>query len=144
MADNSTPPIRKSTFDQKHGYFARDAKNLFERLDDLNDRTTLPGKSPSFDQQDSISSEIAREQRIKNDDAEQDIRLKKLTLRLLFLFLGSETFVVFMFAYSQAIGWPFSFHLDETSFRILIGATIAQINGMLFVAVRYLFPAKGK
>jgi hypothetical protein len=30
--------------------------------------------------------------------------------------------------------------MQEWSFKLLITATIAQITGMLFVAVRYLFP----
>jgi hypothetical protein len=89
-----------------------------------------------------ISNETAREQKLKNDNAEQDIKLKKQTLRLLFYFLGGETGLIFIFSFFQAVGWPFGFHLDDWSFKLLVTATIAQITGMLFVAVRYLFPAK--
>lgn len=91
-----------------------------------------------------INEEIARERKIRNDNAEQDISLKRTTLITLFIFLAIETFLIFLFALFQAIGWPQGFNLDEISFRLLIGATIAQITGMLFVAVRYLFPTNNK
>ncbi|HEU4914205.1 MAG TPA: hypothetical protein VFT16_02240 [Candidatus Saccharimonadales bacterium] len=87
-----------------------------------------------------INEEIARERKIRNDNAEQDISLKRTTLITLFIFLAIETFLIFLLALFQAVGWPGNFSLDELSFRLLIGATIAQITGMLFVAVRYLFP----
>jgi|GEM_PF-1470057 len=87
-----------------------------------------------------INLEIARERKLRNDDAEQDISLKRSTLRRLFLFLTIETAVIFIFALFQAVHWPASFALDKWSFDLLVVATIAQITGMLFVAVRYLFP----
>lgn len=89
-----------------------------------------------------INQEIAREQKIRNDNAEQDITLKRQTLDRLFRFLTIETVLIFIFAVAQATEWPANFHLDEPSFRIVVAATIAQITGMLFVAVRYLFPKK--
>jgi hypothetical protein len=89
-----------------------------------------------------INQEIAREQKLRNDNAEQDIRLKRQTLERLFRFLTIETVLIFLFAIAQATQWPGDFHPDETSFQIVVGATIAQITGMLFVAVRYLFPKK--
>lgn len=89
-----------------------------------------------------INEEIARERKIKNDNAEQDIGLKRTTLITLFVFLAIETGLIFLFALFQAIGRPDGFILQEGSFRLLVGATIAQITGMLFVAVRYLFPTK--
>ena len=89
-----------------------------------------------------INQEIVREQKIRNDNAEQDIRLKRQTLDRLFKFLSAETTLIFLLAIAQATSWPADFHLDEASFRIVVGATIAQITGMLFVAVRYLFPKK--
>jgi hypothetical protein len=88
-----------------------------------------------------IEQEIAREQKLKNDNAEQDIALKRQTLNR--LFLGIETTGVFLLAFCQATHWPAQFHLEEWSFKLLMTATILQITGMLFVAVRYLFP-KGK
>lgn len=89
-----------------------------------------------------INEELARRERIRNDDAEQDIALKRNTLNRLFWFLTVETALIFVFALMQAIGRPDNFHLDDWSFRIVVSATIAQITGMLFVAVRYLFPSK--
>jgi hypothetical protein len=87
-----------------------------------------------------INQEIARERKLRNDNAEQDIALKRSTLRRLFVFLTAETVLIFIFALFQAVHWPADFRLDNWSFNLLVGATIAQITGMLFVAVRYLFP----
>lgn len=89
-----------------------------------------------------INQEIAREQKIRNDNAEQDITLKRKTLDRLFKLLTLETVLIFLLAVAQGASWPAGFHIDEPSFRILAAATIAQITGMLFVAVRYLFPKK--
>ena len=89
-----------------------------------------------------IEQEIARERKLKNDDAEQDIRLKRSTLNRLFIFLVAETALIFLLAFFQGIHWPHHFHLEDWSFKLLVTATVAQITGMLFVAVRYLFPTK--
>ena len=94
------------------------------------------------DSENDIDDELIREHRLKNDDAEQNIRLKKMVLHMLFWFLGIETCFIFLFAFFQAIKWPFTFQLQEWSFNILITATILQIASMLLVAVRYLFPTK--
>lgn len=107
------------------------------RLDDLAPATVAT--APSID----INTEIAREQKLKNDNAEQDIELKRKTLNRLFVFLGAETAFIFLFAFCQGIAWPAHFHLEEWSFKLLVTVTIMQITGMLYVAVRYLFP-KGK
>jgi hypothetical protein len=88
-----------------------------------------------------VTDELTRKERLKNDDAEQNIRLKRVVLNRLFWFLGIETVLIFTFTFLQATRW-FGFLLEEWSFNILITATIAQIAGMLFVAVRYLFPTK--
>jgi hypothetical protein len=90
-----------------------------------------------------INQEIARERKLRNDNVEQDITLKRTTLRRLFRFLIAETALIFLFALFQATHWPLRFHLDEWSFNLLVTATIVQITGMLFVAVRYLFPNSG-
>ncbi|HUS25952.1 MAG TPA: hypothetical protein VMY99_01215 [Nevskiaceae bacterium] len=106
---------------------------------------TVPRTMPTVrkDGTDDIDQEILREHRLQNDDTQQNIKLKRVTLNRLFIFLAIETSVIFLFAFFQAIGWPHKFDLEEWSFRLLVTATIAQITGMLFVAVRYLFP-KGK
>lgn len=86
--------------------------------------------------------EIERERKLlENRDFAQNTQLKRRTLSLLFKFLAIETGVVFAFAFAQATRWPLDFQMEEWSFKILVTATIAQITGMLFVAVRYLFPA---
>jgi len=116
-----------------------DVQHYFDVLDKIQQRNAPPGeKAQKLD----IEQEIAREQKIKNDNAEQDIALKRLTLRLLFLFLAVETALVFLFTFAQALHFH-GFQLEEWSFRTLVTATILQITGMLFAAVRYLFP-KGK
>jgi hypothetical protein len=90
-----------------------------------------------------ISQEVARAQQIQNENAAQDIRLKRVTLNRLFIFLATETVLIFGFALMQGTQW-LGFELDDWSFQLLVAATIAQITGMLFVAVRYLFPTNGK
>jgi hypothetical protein len=89
-----------------------------------------------------IEQEVARKQQLENENTAQDIRLKRITINRLFVFLGIETALIFMYAFFQAVHWPAQFQLEEWSFRLVVGATIAQITGMLFVAVRYLFPNK--
>jgi len=89
-----------------------------------------------------IEQEVARKQQLENENTAQDIRLKRITLDRLFRFLIAETALIFLFAFFQAVNWPAQFRLEEWSFRLVVGATIAQITGMLFVAVRYLFPNK--
>jgi hypothetical protein len=89
-----------------------------------------------------INQEIARAQKIKNDDAEQDIKLKRSTLRGLFRLLVVETIAIFALTAFQAMHWPLNFRLEEWSFRVLVGATLLQIATMLGVAVKYLFPRR--
>lgn len=87
-----------------------------------------------------ISEKIKKSKEdLENEDYEQDIKLKRKTLRNLFVFLTAETIAIFLFAYWQAIKYK-GFHLDEWSFRLLVGATISQITFMLSVAVKHLFP----
>ncbi len=88
-----------------------------------------------------ISDEIAREKRLKNDDTEQDIKLKRITLNRLFSLLVGETIIVFILAFLQATHL-FGFALEEWSFKLLTSVTIVQITVMLSVAVNYLFPKK--
>ncbi|MBI2035741.1 MAG: hypothetical protein HYT12_03615 [Candidatus Liptonbacteria bacterium] len=88
-----------------------------------------------------IKEELAKREKLKNVDLEQDIKLKKLTLKVLLWFLGIESFIIFAFAFLQATGW-LGFVLEEWSFRLLVTATITQIYLMLRVAVEYLFPKK--
>ena len=88
-----------------------------------------------------ISDEIAREKRLKNDDTEQDIKLKRITLNRLFSLLVGETVIVFILSFLQATHL-FGFALEEWSFKILTSVTIVQITVMLSVAVNYLFPKK--
>ncbi len=80
-----------------------------------------------------------RKEELKNQSLEQDIRLKKNTLNILFLFLGGETLLVFIYAYLQAIRAK-GFALEEWSFKLLISATLLQITYMLQMAVKHLFP----
>ena len=86
-----------------------------------------------------IKDELARREKLKNENLEQDIKLRRFVLRMLLGFLATETFVIFLFAFLQATQiWKFK--LEEWSFRLLVGATITQIYLMLRIAVEYLFP----
>jgi hypothetical protein len=78
---------------------------------------------------------------IKARGLEQDIDLKKDTLKKLFLFLFIETVVIFIFSFLQATK-IFRFSLEEWSFKLLVSATLLQITYMLQVAVKHLFPTK--
>lgn len=79
-------------------------------------------------------------QRIKNDGLKQDMKMKKITLWILFGFLAVETVAIFFFAFFQGIERPWGFRLEEWSFRLLVTATISQVTTMLIIAVRHLFP----
>jgi hypothetical protein len=85
--------------------------------------------------------ENVRRAAIENDALEQDIKLKKNTLFVLFGFLVLETFAIFLFSYFQATTFR-GFILEEWSFKLLVFATISQITYMLQVAVKHLFPNK--
>jgi hypothetical protein len=137
MPKESAPVTRPST-----SLHEQRVDHYFRALNALAKNAASPRRLPAAPKVD-IKDEIAREQKIKNDDAEQNIRLKRATLNRLFIFLTVETALIFIFTYFQAVGWPFDFHLEEWSFRLVVTATIVQINGMLFVAVRYLFPKSG-
>ncbi|HEX3568219.1 MAG TPA: hypothetical protein VHT70_00915 [Candidatus Saccharimonadales bacterium] len=128
MAERNSSPPTQPPKDSLDFYF-----NL---LGDAPAAASTPAPSSRTD----INDEITREQKLKNDDAEQDIALKRKTLWVLFWFLAAETLLIFMLTFFQAIRWPFGFHLDEWSFKLVVTATILQITGMLYVAVRYLFP----
>jgi|GEM_PF-2393474 len=128
----STPRVPHPSPSQKT---SRAVDHYFRVLDTV--RPTAP--APEI----SIAAETARERKLKNDNAEQDIVLKRQTLNRLFWFLGVETALIFAVAICQALRWPHRFHLDEASFRVLTTATILQVAAMLSAAVRYLFP-KGR
>lgn len=87
---------------------------------------------------------VSVEERIKRAKAkglEQDIELKKNTLKILFIFLFSETIVVFIFSFLQATTC-LNFMLEEWSFKLLVSATLLQITYMVRAAVQHLFPTK--
>lgn len=130
---------RKSARKKTPGPVPESYQYYFDVLDRVSGRTHATAAHVPRKEKLDISQEIAREQKIKNDNAEQDIALKRRTLTLLFLFLGIETALVFLFTFWQATDQD-HFHLEEWSFRTLVGATILQITGMLLAAVRYLFP----
>jgi hypothetical protein len=114
-------------------------QEIFDYIKNIPEDEFTPYPSQKYEY--SIDDEIARKQSILNRGLEQDIALKRLTLLILFIFLGLETVCIFVFAYFQATG-VFGFKLDEWSFKLLIAATISQITYMLQVAVKHLFPVK--
>lgn len=126
MANNERPRSIEST-------------QLYKSLPQLTHRRIIAPVQPTARSVD-INDEIARAEKIKNDNAEQDIQLKRSTWYRLFRFLIAETTVIFTLSFFQGINWPWHFHLEPWSFKLLILATIGQITAMLYVAVRYLFP----
>jgi hypothetical protein len=89
-----------------------------------------------------VMEEIKRKaEDLKNTALAQDIKLKKNTLQVLFIFLALETITIFVYAFLQATN-TFNFRLEEWSFKLLVAATITQITYMLQVAVKHLFPGK--
>lgn len=124
---------------------AIESTKLYRSLPELTHRQIIfPNNTQPASQSADINQEIARAERIKNDNAEQDIQLKRNTWYRLFRFLITETTVVFVLAFFQAIHWPWQFHLEEWSFKLVVAVTIGQITAMLYVAVRYLFPNSGR
>lgn len=125
---------------ERNNRASRDAQfeDFYKAL--LGDHVVQKPPSVPAEQKVDIDDEIARARKLKNDDAEQDIRLKRITLAILLGFLAAETVLIFVIALFQAIRWPFHFHLEEWSFKLVVAATIGQITAMLYVAVRYLFP----
>lgn len=121
-----------------------DVRHYFDVLDRVESRKRSgPSGAAQEKEKIDIEQEIAREQKLKNDNAEQDIALKRLVLSRLFRFLAVETALVFVLAFMQAVHRPWNFTLQEWSFRVVVSATILQITAMLLAAVRYLFP-KGR
>lgn len=102
-------------------------------------RPAQPGAPSSRANETDINEEIIREQKLRNDATEQDIKLKRQTLDRLMAFLVVETVLIFIFALFQATHW-FGFRMEEWSFNLLVAATISQITLMLNIAVKNLFP----
>lgn len=128
MADKKLHPIEST--------------RLYQSLPELTNRRIIaPVAGAPASRPMDINEEIARAERLKNDDVEQDIALKRNTWYRLFQFLSIETALVFILAFFQGINWPWHFHLEDWSFKLVVTATIGQITAMLYVAVRYLFPS---
>ncbi len=99
-----------------------------------------------FQRNSSLLSSQTLSERIRNRKAELDnavieenMRLKRLTLSLLFILLGLETIAIFTIAFFQGFKFK-AFSLDEWSFNLIVFATITQITTMLMHAVIHLFP----
>ncbi len=98
-----------------------------------------PTKRESLDER--LKEVRLEAKKTENDNTKQDMALKKGTLIALFIFLALETALVFYFTYLQGKECD-GFHLEEWSFKLLLGATIFQISYMLKIAVQHLFPNK--
>lgn len=116
-------------------------KGEIQKLLTSQELDSLPRYSTFRSKKLDINDEIARRENIKNKDLEQDIKLKKMTLIILFMFLGVETIIIFAFSFLQATSL-LGFKLEEWSFKLLVTATLIQIAFMLQVAVKYLFRDK--
>jgi hypothetical protein len=116
-----------------------DLSSLFNNLEPIQSKSTRP-KSQTF----SKKLENARRKSIENDNLENDQRLKKISLIILFVFLSIETVAIFVLAFFQGFGdgengW---FYLDAWSFRLVMAGTLGQITAMLTIAIKHLFPKK--
>ena len=109
---------------------ADERKNAFLELKDIQNLQPFQGEKRT-----KIGEEI-RKIELENDAFEQDIKLKKRTLFILFIFLGIETIAIFVFSGLQATK---VFEMEEWSFKLLVAATISQITYMLQFAVKHLF-----
>lgn len=125
------------------------SKEIQRRLQELQretEKSFFKARPSFFESLDSGSitdkiDEEQRQKRIANDASEQDNKLKKLTLFILFGFLGVETTAVFVIAFFQGFKAR-GFSIDDWSFRTLVVSTILQITAMLQIAVQNLFPKK--
>jgi|GEM_PF-3463614 len=77
-----------------------------------------------------------RVKRIRAEDMELDMHLKKVTLFALLGFLILETLALFVLTFFQGFG---IITIEEWTMRILTVSTIMQITFMLNIAVKYLF-----
>lgn len=111
-----------------------------KKLLDISDKETFT-RATAVKPRLNMEEEVVRAENLKNTAFEQDIRLKKITLIILFIFLGLETISVFLFAFLQGVTFQ-HFHLDEWSFKLLVSATLLQITYMVKIAVQHLFPNK--
>jgi hypothetical protein len=134
MAKNSQ---HKRTLDNEESSFIKSIQEIIASETGLR---PYSGQERTSIEED-IRKEEVRAHKLANDDKQQDVALKRITLYMLFTFLAVETALIFAFAFLQGTRY-LGFHLDEWSFKLLVSATLAQITGMLFVAVNYLFPKK--
>lgn len=79
----------------------------------------------------------------ENENLRNDQQLKENTLKLLFIFLGAETMIIFAITILQGFH-TLNFDLDDVTLRIVVVASLAQISTMLTIAVRHLFPQMKK
>lgn len=79
--------------------------------------------------------------RLQVQDLEQDIRLKKryagwlLTAMMVQLFVANTVFVVYAWA---GMNW----RLSTSVINVWLGATLAEVVGVVLVVTRYLFPRR--
>lgn len=92
-----------------------------------------------------INNEIAREKEIRNDNAVDDQKMKKWTLKRLFLLLSLEIAGIFILTTFQGFGsgeaW-FKFHIEEWCLGLLVSGVFAQTIATVAIAVKHLFPKK--
>lgn len=140
MGDNRpTTPTMPPSFTAPADGTPSEQKN--KTIKEILKRPTVTYKTAAKDEEKIFERISNRRYELENDAFEQDIKLKKATLERLFIFLGAETIVIFVFALMQGIRLG-GFRLEEWSFKLLVAATITQITTMLLVAVKHLFPQK--
>jgi len=93
----------------------------------------------TFSQKYQKEAQKIRKLRLENDGTEKDQGHKGMTLILLFILLYAETTTIFVLTFLQGFKWH-KFNLDQWTLRLVVSSTLAEIAGMLLIAVKHLFP----
>jgi hypothetical protein len=88
----------------------------------------------------------ARKKEAEADDAEGDIKLKKMIAYVIIGILIAQSGIVFWISVSQGLKYLLfrggAFDMEEWSFRILVSATLIQTYYLMRIVVSYLFPRR--
>lgn len=86
--------------------------------------------------------EISQQDKRFESEMEQrriDRDLKKAIATLVFRFLAVETAALFLIVLIQGFK-PWSYHLEDSTINIFLGATLLQISSMAVIITRHLYP----
>jgi hypothetical protein len=72
------------------------------------------------------------------EDLKIDRELKKTVAKIVFVFLGIESILLFVVLFFQGFA-PSEFHIGDRTLEIFLPATIIQISSMAVIVTKYLF-----